>query len=161
MTNFTDEDLDNYLQNQVDLRHRLVSKSVEDVQNIIKDLIAEVSSKDARFQSIANSGVHNAILKVLTPTLFLILVPLQGLMGYKKRRTRQWRYYTQNGSHLLSPVREPEKLHQWLELESFVNLSQEWHDARMIIEGDIVPAKVVNVFKEHLEASIKTCRLTS
>uniref|UniRef100_A0A8C0YLY3 Mab-21-like 3 n=2 Tax=Cyprinus carpio TaxID=7962 RepID=A0A8C0YLY3_CYPCA len=184
MTNFTDEDLDNYLQNQVDLRHRLVSKSVEDVQNIIKDLIAEVSSKDARFQSIANSGVHNAILKdqpdlvskcsalirgrcaynpaiqVLTPTLFLILVPLQGLMGYKKRRTRQWRYYTQNGSHLLSPVREPEKLHQWLELESFVNLSQEWHDARMIIEGDIVPAKVVNVFKEHLEASIKTCRLT-
>ncbi|XP_016403138.1 protein mab-21-like 3, partial [Sinocyclocheilus rhinocerous] len=63
MTNFTDEDLDNYLQNQVDLRHCQVSKSIEDVQKIIKDLTAEVSSKDARFQSIANSGVHNASLK--------------------------------------------------------------------------------------------------
>ncbi|XP_058643371.1 protein mab-21-like 3 isoform X2 [Onychostoma macrolepis] len=189
MTNFTEEDLDNYLQNQVDLRHRQVSKSVEDVQKIIKDLTAEVSSKDARFQSIANSGVHNASLKVilhdqpalvskwsallrgrcaynpaiqvLTPTLFLISVPLQGLMGYKERRARQWRYYTLSGSRLLSPVREPEKLHQWLELESFVNPSQEWHDTRMTIEGDIVPAKVVNVFKEQLEASIKTCGLTS
>ncbi|KTG02853.1 hypothetical protein cypCar_00012732 [Cyprinus carpio] len=121
MTNFTDEDLDNYLQNQI----------------------------------------SHSFRQVLTPTLFLISVPLQGLMGYKERRTRQWRYYTLSGSRLLSPVREPEKLHQWLELESFVNPSQEWHDARMIIEGDIVPAKVVNVFKEHLEASIKTCGLTS
>ncbi len=98
---------------------------------------------------------------MLTPTLFLISVPLQGLMGYKERRTRQWRYYTLSRSRLLSPVRDPEKLHQWLELESFVSPSQEWQDTRMIIEGDIVPVKVVNVFKEHLEASIKTCGLTS
>lgn len=82
-------------------------------------------------------------------------------MGYKQRRARQWRYYTLSGSRLLSPVREPEKVYQWLELESFVNPSQEWHDANMIIEGDIVPAKVVNVFKEHLETSIKTCGLAS
>nr|XP_021334364.1 protein mab-21-like 3 isoform X1 [Danio rerio] len=185
MTNCTDEDLDNYLLNQVDLRHRQVSKCVEDVQKIIKDLTTEVSSKDARFQSIANAGVHNASLKdqpalmskwsallrgrcaynpaiqVLSPTLYLISVPLQGLMGYKERRTRQWRYYTLTGSRLLSPVREPEKLHQWLELESFVNPSQEWHDARMTIEGDIVPAKVVNVFKDLLETSIKTRGLTN
>ncbi len=117
MTNFTDEDLDNYLQNQVtylcchvcrdltrlmviilfavtlkyfilfccavnggwmcycqvDLRHRQVSKSVEDVQKIIKDLTAEVSSKDARFQSIANSGVHNASLKVILHVGFLCI----------------------------------------------------------------------------------------
>ncbi|XP_051567112.1 protein mab-21-like 3 [Myxocyprinus asiaticus] len=189
MTNFTDEDLDHYLQNQVDLRHRLVSKSVEEVQKIIKDLTAEVSSKDARFQSIANSGVHNTRLKDqpalvskwaallqgkcafnpaiqvrkihINSALFLISVPLRGLMGFKERRTRQWRYYMLSGSCLLSPVREPEKLHQWLELESFINTSQEWHDASMTIEGDIVPAKVVNVFKEHLETSIKTCGLTN
>jgi len=49
----------------VDLRHRQVSKSVENVQKIIKDLTVAVSSKDARFQSIANSGVHNASLKVI------------------------------------------------------------------------------------------------
>lgn len=82
-------------------------------------------------------------------------------MGYKVRRTRQWRYYTLSGSRLLSPVREPEKLYQWLELESFVNPSQEWQDTCMTIEGDIVPAKVVNIFKKHLETSIKTCGLTS
>lgn len=58
----------------MDIRHRLVSKSVEDVQNIIKDLIAEVSSKDARFQSIANSGVHNAILKVILEVGLLSII---------------------------------------------------------------------------------------
>ncbi|XP_066541982.1 protein mab-21-like 3 [Hoplias malabaricus] len=184
MTSLAEEDLDHYLQNQVDLRHRQVSKSVEDVQKIIKDLTAEVSSKDPRFQSIVNSGVqndsfkdqpdlaskwvallrgrctYNPAIQVLTPSLFLISVPVRGLMGYKEKRTRQWRYYTLSGSRLLSPVREPEKLHQWLELESFSNVSQEWHDARMAMEGDIVPAKVVTLFKEQVEDAIKNCRLT-
>uniref|UniRef100_A0A8B9LQ79 Mab-21-like 3 n=1 Tax=Astyanax mexicanus TaxID=7994 RepID=A0A8B9LQ79_ASTMX len=185
MTNFTEEDLEHYLQNQVDLRHRQVSKSVEEVQKIIKDLTTEVSSKDARFQSISNSGVHNDCFKdqpalaskwaallrgrctlnpaiqVLTPTLFLISVPVRGLMAYKERQARQWRYYTLSGSRLLSPVRDPEKLHQWLELESFANASQEWHDSRVIMEGDIVPAKVVTVLKEQVQAAIKTCKLTA
>lgn len=61
---------------QVDLRHRQVAKSVEDVQKIIKDLTAEVSSKDARFQSIANSGVHNTSLKVIIHT---------GLLSIKRK----------------------------------------------------------------------------
>lgn len=61
---------------QVDLRHRLVSKSVEDVQKIIKDLTAEVSSKDARFQSIANSGVHNASLKVILHVGLLSIIQI-------------------------------------------------------------------------------------
>ncbi|XP_031438354.1 protein mab-21-like 3 [Clupea harengus] len=185
MTDFTEEDLDHFLQNQVDLRHRLVSKTVEEVQKIIKDLTAEVSIKDARFLSIANSGVHNndnmkdqpgllskwtALLRgkcalnpaiqVLTPTLFLISVPVKGLMGYKERRARRWRYYTLTGSRLPSPVREPEKLHQWLELESFANVSQEWQEAAVTIEGDVVPAKVVIVFRELLEEAIKSCSLT-
>lgn len=59
---------------QVDLRHRQVSKSVENVQKIINDLTAEVSSKDARFQSIANSGVHNASLKVILHVGFLSIM---------------------------------------------------------------------------------------
>lgn len=99
-------------------------------------------------------------LQVLTPTLFLISVPVRGLAGYKERRARQWRYYTLSGSQLLSPVREPEKLHQWLELESFTNPIQEWHDECVAIEGDLVPSKVVSVFKEQVEAAIKTCGLT-
>ncbi|XP_062862670.1 protein mab-21-like 3 [Trichomycterus rosablanca] len=183
MTTFTEEDLNHYLQSQVDLRHRQVSKSVEDVHKIIKDLTTAVSLTDARFQSIANSEVHNngfkdqpAILskwaallqgkstfnpaiQVLTPTLFLMSVPLRGLTGYKRKPTRQWRYYTLNGSRLLSPVREPEKLHQWLELENFTNPAQEWHDASVAMEGDIVPSKVVSVFKELVEAAIKRCGL--
>ncbi|KAJ8410437.1 hypothetical protein AAFF_G00193410 [Aldrovandia affinis] len=187
MTDFTEEDLDSYLQNQVDLRHRQVSNTVEEVQKIIKDLTNEVSSKDSRFQPITNSGIYsdninikdqpalvakwanllkgkcafNPAIQVLTPTLYLISVPIRGLMGYKERQTRQWRYYTLSGSRLLSPVREPEKLHQWLELESFLNPSQEWHDTGVAIEGDIVPAKVVNVFKEQLEAAIKARNLAS
>ncbi|MFT7808682.1 protein mab-21-like 3 [Arapaima gigas] len=170
---------------QVDLRRRQVSKSVEEVHKIIKDLTSEVSSKDGRFQSISNSGVHSDSVKdqpalitkwaalvrrrgafhpaiqVLTPTLFLISVPLRGLVGYKERRAQKWRYYTLSGSRLLSPVREPEKLHQWLQLENFLSSSQEWHDSHVTIEGDIVPAKVVSIFKEHLEAAIKDCRMSN
>uniref|UniRef100_A0A8C9RL57 Mab-21-like 3 n=1 Tax=Scleropages formosus TaxID=113540 RepID=A0A8C9RL57_SCLFO len=185
MAEFTDEDLDHYLQNQVDLRHRQVSKSVEEVQKIIRDLTSEVSSKDSRFQSISSSGMYNDSLKdqpalvakwttllrgrctyspaiqVLTPTLYLITVPLRGLVGYRERRAQKWRYYTLNGSRLLSPVREPEKLHQWLELECFLNSSQEWHDSHVTIEGDIVPAKLVSIFKEHLEEAIKACNMSN
>ncbi|KAJ8255796.1 hypothetical protein COCON_G00196600 [Conger conger] len=157
MADFTDEDLDNYLQNQVDLRHRQVLKTVEEVQKIIKDLTTEISTKDGRFQPITNSGIHSDNIKVLTPTFMLISVPVRGLTGFKQRRTRQWRYYTLSGARLLSPVREPEKLHQWLELESFHNPAQEWHDASVAMEGDIVPAKVVNIFKEQLKAAIKAC----
>lgn len=85
---------------QVDLRHRQVSKSVENVQKIINDLTAEVSSKDARFQSIANSGVHNASLKVILHVGFLsmqivtfnygcfcnIIIPLVSIIRFRTRR---------------------------------------------------------------------------
>lgn len=49
---------------QVDLRHRQVSKSVEEVQKILKVLTAEISLKDTRFNSITNTGVHNNSFKV-------------------------------------------------------------------------------------------------
>ncbi|XP_023691670.1 protein mab-21-like 3 [Paramormyrops kingsleyae] len=185
MAEFTEEDLDQYLQNQVDLRHRQVSKTVEEVQKIIKDLTSEVSVKDGRFQSISNSGVHsdslkdqpallakwatllrgrcafNPAIQVLTPTQFLISVPLRGLTGYRERRARRWRYYSLSGSRRQSPVREPEKLHQWLELDSFLSPTQEWHDSHVAIEGDIVPAKVVSVFKEQVEEAVKSRSLAS
>ncbi|KAJ8407405.1 hypothetical protein AAFF_G00279790 [Aldrovandia affinis] len=57
---------------------------------------------------------------------------------------------------LLSPVREPEKLRQWPELESFQSPAQEWCDTAIAMEGDIVPARVVSVSKEQLEEAIKT-----
>ncbi|MGH0138733.1 UNVERIFIED_CONTAM: hypothetical protein FKN15_037133 [Acipenser sinensis] len=144
----------------VHLWHRQVLKTVEEVQKIIQALTAEVSRKDGRFQSISNSGIHNDNVKVLTPTLFLVSVPVRGLSGYKECRARQWRYYTLSGSKLLSPVREPEKLHQWLELENFTTSCQEWHNSSVAIERDIVPAKVGNLFKELLETSIESCNFT-
>ena len=71
---------------QVDLRHRLVSKTVEEVQKIIKDLTAEVSIKDARFLSIANSGVHNNDnMKVSAPITrhhFLLMMHLGSKLAF-------------------------------------------------------------------------------
>ncbi|KAM6946071.1 protein mab-21-like 3 [Aplochiton taeniatus] len=184
MADFTDEDLDHYLQNTVDLRHRTVAHRVEEVLVLVKDLTNEVSRKDGRFQSIAHAGVHNESIKdqpsmvskwtallrgratfnpaiqVLSPTLVLVSVPVRGLLGYQEHVTRQWRYYSLSGSRLLSPVREPEKLHQWLELESFSSPAHDWQDSRVCVEGDIVPAKVVALFRETLEKAIHSRELS-
>ncbi|XP_071760626.1 protein mab-21-like 3 [Centroberyx gerrardi] len=184
MPNFTEEDLDHYLQNKVDLRHRMVCRRVEELLAVVKELTAEVSRRDGRFLSIALAGVNNENIKdqpamitkwaallrgrcsfnpaiqVLTPTLVLVSVPLRGLLGYHEHVTRQWRYYSLSGSHLPSPVREPEELHQWLELESFTSPTQDWQNASVCMEGDIVPAKVISLFRESLENAIKTCSLT-
>ncbi|KAM3861934.1 LOW QUALITY PROTEIN: protein mab-21-like 3 [Diretmus argenteus] len=40
------------------------------------------------------------------------------------------RYYSLSGSHLPSPVREPEELHQWL--ESFASPAQDWQHGRYV-----------------------------
>ncbi|XP_067085495.1 protein mab-21-like 3 [Osmerus mordax] len=184
MPDFTDEDLDQYLQNQVDLRHRTVSRRVEEVLTVVKELTREISGRDGRFQSIVQAGVHNESIKdqpamlskwtallrgrctfnpaiqVLTPTLMLVSVPVRGLLGYHEHLTHQWRYYSLSGSRLPSPVREPEKLHQWLEFDSFTNPAQDWQDTRVCVEGDIVPAKVVSLFRAMLDNAIKSCGLT-
>ncbi|XP_006001986.1 protein mab-21-like 3 [Latimeria chalumnae] len=181
MKEFTEEHLDHFLQNQVDLRHRRVSKMVEEVQQLIHELTTSISFKDSRFQSISNAGIHNENIKdqpallakwsallrgkrpyhpaiqVLSAAQFLIFIPLRGLANYKERKARQWRYYTLSGTWLLSPVQEPEKLHQWLEVEHFAKSSQEWHKADVTIEGDIIPAKVVSVFRQLVETAIKSC----
>lgn len=54
---------------QVERRHYLVSKAVEEVQKIIQQLTAEISYKAVRFQAISNSGIHNENIKVWTRAL--------------------------------------------------------------------------------------------
>lgn len=58
---------------QVEQRHYLVSKAVEEVQKIIQQLTTEISSKATRFQAISNSGIHNENIKVWTRTLMYSL----------------------------------------------------------------------------------------
>lgn len=48
---------------EVDLRHRTVSRRVEEVLTVLRDLTTEVSKKDGRFQSIAHAGVNNENIK--------------------------------------------------------------------------------------------------
>ncbi|NXQ23470.1 MB213 protein, partial [Alaudala cheleensis] len=146
---------------QVEQRHHLVSKAVEEVQKIIQQLTTEISYKAVRFQPISNSGIHNENIKVLAPSQFLITVPLRGLAGYRESQVRHWRYYTVNGAKLLSSVRDPEELHQWLEVEQFSKSLQQWHEEDVNIEGDLVPAKVLVVFRELVEKSIVSCNLSS
>ncbi|XP_044308377.1 protein mab-21-like 3 [Varanus komodoensis] len=167
----------------VDQRHQVVSKIVDEVQKIIQQLTTEISNKDCRFQAISNSGIHNENLKdqpellakwsallegkrplhpsiqVLTSSQFLFTIPLLGLSGYKEGQVRHWRYYTAHGAKLLSPVRDPEELQQWLEVEQFSKSLQQWHDKDVNIEGDLVPAKVLAVFRELVEKSIVSCNL--
>lgn len=160
MKPFTDEDVEIYIQSKVERRHYLVSKAVEEVQKIIQQLTAEISCKATRFQAISNSGIHNENIKVLAPSQFLITVPLRGLTGYRECQVRHWRYYTVHGAKLLSTVRDPEELHQWLEVEQFSKSLQQWHETDVNIEGDLVPAKVLIVFRELVEKSIISCNLS-
>uniref|UniRef100_UPI00398E806C protein mab-21-like 3 isoform X3 n=1 Tax=Pristiophorus japonicus TaxID=55135 RepID=UPI00398E806C len=179
MVEFTEEDLDFYLQNQVDLRRRLVSKTEEEVFAIVQELTSAISTKDSRFQPISHSGINNenikdqlalvakwsailtpkraqhASIQVQSPTHIFIMVPVRGLAAYTERKGHQWRYYTMSGSKLISPVREPEKLHQWLEVDQFLQSTQEWRQSDVTIEGDIVPSKVVAIFKALLEKPIQ------
>ncbi|XP_010878333.2 protein mab-21-like 3 [Esox lucius] len=181
MSEFSEEVLDHYLLNQVDLRHRTVGRRVEEVLKVVTDLTTEISRKDGRFQSLAHAGVNNENIKdqpamlskwaallrgrssfnpavhVLTSSLVLVSVPVRGLIGYRELPSRKWRYYSLTGSLFPNPVREPEKLHQWLELESFTSPAQDWQDAKVCVDGDIVPAKVVSLFREQLVTAIQTC----
>ncbi|XP_059506284.1 protein mab-21-like 3 isoform X2 [Stegostoma tigrinum] len=159
----------------VDLRRRQVSKTEEEVYAIVQELTSAISAEDSRFQPIFHSGINNenikdqlavvakwssiltgkraqhASVQVQSPTQLFIMVPLRGLSAYTERKVRQWRYYTLTGSKLISPVQEPEKLHQWLEVDQFLKTNQEWRQSDVTIEGDIVPSKVVAIFKALLE----------
>ncbi|KAL8202455.1 UNVERIFIED_CONTAM: hypothetical protein K2H54_015243 [Gekko kuhli] len=160
MKPLSEEAVEHYLRSKVDPRHRVVSTAVAEVQQTIQQLTAEISKKDSRFQAISVSGVHHENLKVLAPSQFLVTVPLVGLTGYKERQVRHWRYYTVHGTKLLSPVRDPEELQQWLEVEQFSKSLPQWHGEDVNIEGDLVPAGVLTVFRNLVEKSIPSCSLT-
>ncbi|XP_056416847.1 protein mab-21-like 3 isoform X2 [Hyla sarda] len=160
MKGITDEELHNLLINTGDVRHRCVSRMVEEVQTVMLKLTTQISSWDSRFNSISNSGIHSDNLKVLAPSQLLVTVPLRGLSGYRQKSSRRWRYYTPSGVQLLSPVVEPEKLHQWLEVEQFQKSSAHWHDTDVSIQGDLVPARVLSVLQGLLQRAIPACNLT-
>ncbi|XP_074044629.1 protein mab-21-like 3 isoform X2 [Macrotis lagotis] len=99
--------------------------------------------------------------KVLAPTQLVVTVPIKGLLGYRKTQSRRWRYYSMSGSKLFSPIRDPEEMFQWLELNQFLKTLRQWHETDVTMEGDIMPAKVLDVFLKLVEDAIKACNLSN
>ncbi|XP_030179775.1 protein mab-21-like 3 isoform X1 [Lynx canadensis] len=153
-------DLEDYLLNKVDLRRQQISQIVEEVQRVIHHLTTEISLQDLRFQAVPYSDTYNGNIKVLAPSQFLVTVPVKGLVGYREAREQRWRYYTLRGTRLPCPLQDPEGLRQWLEAEQFMKSQWQWHEADVNIEGDIVPAKVLQVFRKLVENAIGTCHLS-
>ncbi|XP_063806641.1 protein mab-21-like 3 isoform X2 [Pseudophryne corroboree] len=99
-------------------------------------------------------------IQVLAPSQLLVTVPLCGLTGFRQKSSRRWRYYTPSGVRLLTPVIEPEKRHQWLEVEQFQKSSPHWHESDVNFQGDLVPARVLSVFQGLLHRAIPSCNLS-
>ncbi|ELK30842.1 PREDICTED: protein mab-21-like 3 isoform X2 [Myotis davidii] len=148
------------LLDKVDQRRQRVSQMVEEVQKIVYHLTTEISNQDIRFQAIPYSLMYNGNITVLSPSQFLVTVPVRGLSGYREAREQRWRYYTLQGARLPCPQRSPEGLQQWLEVQQFTKNLWQWHKADVSIEGDIVPAKVLQVFQKLVENAIETCHLS-
>ncbi|XP_070251848.1 protein mab-21-like 3 isoform X2 [Myotis yumanensis] len=148
------------LLDKVDQRRRCVSQMVEEVQKVIYHLTTEISNQDIRFQAIPYSLIYNGNITVLSPSQFLVTVPVRGLSGYREAREQRWRYYTLQGARLTCPQRSPEGLQQWLEVQQFMKNLWQWHKADVSIEGDIVPGKVLQVFRKLVENAIETCHLS-
>ena len=85
---------------------------------------------------------------------------MRGLAGYREARQQRWRYYSLKGTRLPCPLQDPEGLQQWLGVEQFLKSPGQWHEADVNIEGDIVPAKVLQVFRKLVENAIETCHLS-
>ncbi|XP_046938251.1 protein mab-21-like 3 [Lynx rufus] len=155
-----DDRLCRSLVTQVDLRRQQISQIVEEVQRVVHHLTTEISLQDLRFQAVPYSDTYNGNIKVLAPSQFLVTVPVKGLVGYREAREQRWRYYTLRGTRLPCPLQDPEGLRQWLEAEQFMKSQWQWHEADVNIEGDIVPAKVLQVFRKLVENAIGTCHLS-
>ncbi|XP_008262833.1 protein mab-21-like 3 [Oryctolagus cuniculus] len=152
--------LEDGLLSKVDLRRQQVAQTVEEVQKVVHRLTTEISHQDIRFQAVPYCDTHNGNIKVLAPSHFLVTVPVRGLAGYREAREQRWRYYTLQGTRLPCPLRDPEGLQQWLAVEQFMKSLWQWHEADVNIEGDIVPAKVLQVFRKLVENAIRTCHLS-
>ncbi|KAM8786764.1 protein mab-21-like 3 isoform 1-T2 [Rhynchonycteris naso] len=160
MKSLTAENFRDCLLDKVDMRRQQVSQTVEEVQKVIYQLTTEISNQDIRFQAIPYSFAYNGNIKVLAPSQFLVTVPVRGLAGYRETREKCWRYYSLQGTRLPCPLRSPEGLEQWLEVEQFMKSLWQWHEADVNIEGDIVPAKVLQVFRKLVENAVETCHLS-
>uniref|UniRef100_A0A2K6V6I9 Mab-21 like 3 n=1 Tax=Saimiri boliviensis boliviensis TaxID=39432 RepID=A0A2K6V6I9_SAIBB len=160
MKSLTVGDLEDCLLNKVDLRRQKISQAVEEVQKVVHHLTTNISSQDIRFQAVPYSDTYNENIKVLAPSQFLVTVPVKGLAGYREAREQRWRYYTLQGTRLPCPLRDPEGLQQWLEVEQFMKSLWQWHETDVNIDGDIVPAKVLLVFRKLVENAIRTCHLS-
>ncbi|XP_037682212.1 protein mab-21-like 3 [Choloepus didactylus] len=160
MKPLTEGNFEDCLLKKVDLRRELISQTVEEVQKVVHHLTTEISHQDVRFQAVPYSDTYNGNIKVLAPCQFLVTVPTKGLAGYRDAREQCWRYYSLQGARLPSPVREPEALQQWLEVEQFTKRLWQWHEADVNIEGDIVPAKVLQVFRKLMGNAIRACHLS-
>ncbi|XP_044889260.1 protein mab-21-like 3 isoform X4 [Felis catus] len=154
------QNLDSLQMFKVDLRRQQISQIVEEVQRVVHHLTTEISLQDLRFQAVPYSDTYNGNIKVLAPSQFLVTVPVKGLVGYREAREQRWRYYTLRGTRLPCPLQDPEGLRQWLEAEQFMKSQWQWHEADVNIEGDIVPAKVLQVFRKLVENAIGTCHLS-
>nr|XP_012617259.1 protein mab-21-like 3 isoform X1 [Microcebus murinus]XP_012617261.1 protein mab-21-like 3 isoform X1 [Microcebus murinus]XP_012617262.1 protein mab-21-like 3 isoform X1 [Microcebus murinus]XP_012617263.1 protein mab-21-like 3 isoform X1 [Microcebus murinus]XP_012617264.1 protein mab-21-like 3 isoform X1 [Microcebus murinus] len=152
--------LEDCLLSKVDSRRQRISQTVEEVQKVIHQLTTEISHQDIRFQAVPHFDTYNRNIKVLAPGQFLVTVPIKGLAGYREASEQRWRYYTLQGARLPCPLPAPEGLQQWLEVEQFVKSLWQWHEADVNIEGDIVPAKVLQVFRKLVENAIRTCHLS-
>ncbi|XP_051021421.1 protein mab-21-like 3 [Acomys russatus] len=160
MKSLPEGDLADGLLSKVDLRRQQIAQTVEEVQEVVHRLTAEISHQDSRFQAVSISDTYNDHIKVLAPSLFHVTVPLKGLAGYKGAQAQRWRYYNLQGAKLTCPLRDPEGLQQWLETEQFMKALWQWHQADVNIEGDIVPAKVLQVFRTLVENAVKACHLS-
>lgn len=160
MKSLTAGDLEDCLMTKVGVRRQQLSQIVEEVQRVVHQLTTEISHQDIRFQAVPYSDTYNGNIKVLSPSRFLVTVPVKGLAGYREAREQRWRYYTLQGTRLSCPLQDPEGLQQWLEVEQFMKSLWQWHEADVNIEGDIVPAKVLQVFRKLVENAIGTCHLS-
>ncbi|XP_053447345.1 protein mab-21-like 3 isoform X1 [Nycticebus coucang] len=160
MKSLTEGNLEDCLLSEVDLRRQRISQTVEEVQKVVHQLTIEISHQDIRFQAVPYSDMYNENIKVLAPSQFLVTVPVRGLAGYREARGQRWRYYTLQGGRLPCPLQAPEALQQWLEVEQFVKSLWQWRESDVNIEGDIVPAKVLQVFRKLVENAIRTCHLS-
>ncbi|XP_064444654.1 protein mab-21-like 3 [Mirounga angustirostris] len=160
MKSLTAGDLEDCLMTKVSVRRQQISLIVEDVQRVVHQLTTEISHQDIRFQAVPYSDTYNGNIKVLSPSQFLVTVPVRGLAGYREAREQRWRCYTLQGARLSCPLRDPEGLQQWLEVEQFMKSLWQWHEADVNIEGDIVPAKVLQVFRKLVENAVGTCHLS-
>ncbi|XP_006874870.1 PREDICTED: protein mab-21-like 3 [Chrysochloris asiatica] len=160
MKSLTSANFEDCLLKKVDLRRQLISQTMREVQKVVHCLTTDISCHDIRFQAVPYSDTYNGNIKVLTPRHFLVTVPMKGLAGYREVKEGHWRYYTLQGDRLSTHVRCPEDLQQWLEVEQFMKSLWQWHEADVTIQGDIVPAKVLQVFQKLVENAVTTCHLS-